>query len=151
LQDALQSFEAIMDGSPEHQSGFNLVVCYFALGDREKMKRAFSRLLAIKKYEVDADEDLDAAAEAALPVSGHVLLRTVCLDTWHAVGKCSRVASNRLGGHVAYDSDAAQEGVSRRTVSEQFHKTGRWKFCVRLRILAEARNLLNLPIEDCKG
>lgn len=85
MQDALQSFEAIMDGSPDHQSGFNLVVCYFALGDREKMKRAFSRLLAIKKYEVDADEDLDAAAEAALPVSGHVLLRTVWWDTWHSI------------------------------------------------------------------
>ncbi|GAQ81294.1 hypothetical protein KFL_000760230 [Klebsormidium nitens] len=69
-QDALQSFEAIMDGSPDYQSGFNLVLCYFALGDREKMKRAFSRLLAIKKYEVDSDEELDAAAEAALPSDG---------------------------------------------------------------------------------
>lgn len=59
-----------MDGSPDYQSGFNLVLCYFALGDREKMKRAFSRLLVIKKYEVDSDEEPDAAADAALPVRG---------------------------------------------------------------------------------
>jgi hypothetical protein len=28
-----------MTGQPEFQTGFNLIICYFALGDTEKMKR----------------------------------------------------------------------------------------------------------------
>src|SRR5687767_14349465 len=38
-QDAIHSFEAIADQSPDAQSAFNLLVCYYALGDREKMRK----------------------------------------------------------------------------------------------------------------
>ncbi len=44
------SYEAIMEGRPDLQSGFNLVVCYFALGDKEKMKKGFAKLLSIKSH-----------------------------------------------------------------------------------------------------
>ena len=31
----------------DFQTGFNLIVCYYALGDEEKMRKGFSRLLSI--------------------------------------------------------------------------------------------------------
>ena len=42
-QDAINSFESIMEGAPDYPTGFNLVVCYFAMGNRELMKKAFAR------------------------------------------------------------------------------------------------------------
>ena len=48
FQDAIASFEQIMDGSPDLQTGFNLVLCYYAAGERERMKKAFSRLLSVR-------------------------------------------------------------------------------------------------------
>ena len=36
--------------------GFNLVICYYALGDRDKMKKAFLQLLGLQDT---ADEDED--------------------------------------------------------------------------------------------
>src|SRR4051812_40347163 len=47
FQDAIQTFELIMDTAPESQTGFNLVVCYFALGDKDKMKTGFLQLLLV--------------------------------------------------------------------------------------------------------
>ena len=34
FQDAIASFEQIMDGSPDLQTGFNLVLCYYASGEK---------------------------------------------------------------------------------------------------------------------
>lgn len=34
FQDAIASFEQIMDGSPDLQTGFNLVLCYYAAGEK---------------------------------------------------------------------------------------------------------------------
>lgn len=36
-----------MQGNPDHQTGFNLVLCYYALEDGLSMKKAFQRLAAI--------------------------------------------------------------------------------------------------------
>ena len=47
FQDAIPSYETIMQGSPDLQTGFNLILCYYAIGDSEKMKRGFSKLLSI--------------------------------------------------------------------------------------------------------
>ncbi|XP_013385188.1 intraflagellar transport protein 88 homolog isoform X2 [Lingula anatina] len=44
--DAITTFEHIMGEQPDVKTGFNLVLCYFALGDREKMKKAFQKMLA---------------------------------------------------------------------------------------------------------
>ena len=46
-QEAIQSFEAIMAGLPDHQTGFNLLVCYYALDDHEQMRATFTRLLTV--------------------------------------------------------------------------------------------------------
>ncbi|XP_048789354.1 intraflagellar transport protein 88 homolog isoform X1 [Lagopus muta] len=53
--DAVSSFEHIMSLSPNLKAGFNLLVCYFAIGDSEQMKKAFQKLIAVP-LEVDYDD-----------------------------------------------------------------------------------------------
>jgi intraflagellar transport protein 88 len=62
-QDAIAAFEAIMDGAPEFQAGFNLIVCYHALGDVEYVKRAFERLLQVPLPITEDDEEERKAGE----------------------------------------------------------------------------------------
>ena len=45
--DAITSFEHIMSESPNFKTGFNLLLCYFSLGDRSKMHSAFQQLLTV--------------------------------------------------------------------------------------------------------
>ncbi|XP_047457238.1 intraflagellar transport protein 88 homolog isoform X4 [Mugil cephalus] len=45
--DAITSFEHIMSESPNVKTGFNLILCYYAIGDRERMKKAFQKLIAV--------------------------------------------------------------------------------------------------------
>ncbi|GMH37313.1 hypothetical protein BSKO_05186 [Bryopsis sp. KO-2023] len=59
--DATQALENIMDNAADHQTGFNLVVCYHALGDMDRMKRAFQKLVesAPCKEEEEEEEEAD--------------------------------------------------------------------------------------------
>ncbi|XP_043547835.1 intraflagellar transport protein 88 homolog isoform X2 [Chiloscyllium plagiosum] len=52
--DAITSFEHIMSESPNLKTSFNLILCYFAIGDREKMKKAFQKLIVVP---LGIDED----------------------------------------------------------------------------------------------
>ncbi|XP_068079390.1 intraflagellar transport protein 88 homolog isoform X5 [Danio rerio] len=45
--DAITSFEYIMTESPNIKTGFNLILCYYAIGDRERMKKAFQKLICV--------------------------------------------------------------------------------------------------------
>lgn len=56
--DAITSFEHIMSESPNFKTGFNLILCYFALGDRDKMRRAFQKLLTVDLKLDDEDKYL---------------------------------------------------------------------------------------------
>jgi intraflagellar transport protein 88 len=47
FQDAVESFETVMAGSPDMQTAFNLLLCYYARGDREKMRRHFNKMVTI--------------------------------------------------------------------------------------------------------
>mmetsp|Transcript_17885 Transcript_17885/g.50068 ORF Transcript_17885/g.50068 Transcript_17885/m.50068 type:complete len:786 (+) Transcript_17885:210-2567(+) len=65
-QDAMESFQTVMENVPDHSTGFNLIVCFYALGDKEKMKKAFQMLVQVPMYrEKDEDEDEDAGDLAA--------------------------------------------------------------------------------------
>ncbi|XP_062390468.1 intraflagellar transport protein 88 homolog isoform X1 [Sardina pilchardus] len=44
--DAITSFEHIMSESPNIKSGFNLILCYYAIGDRDRMKKSFQKLIS---------------------------------------------------------------------------------------------------------
>ncbi|KAJ3260309.1 Intraflagellar transport protein 88 [Boothiomyces macroporosus] len=57
FQDAITSFEAIMEGNPDMQTGFNLVLCYFAIGDKDKMKRGFQRLVSIPPPNIEQNDE----------------------------------------------------------------------------------------------
>uniref|UniRef100_A0A671RUI4 Intraflagellar transport 88 homolog n=1 Tax=Sinocyclocheilus anshuiensis TaxID=1608454 RepID=A0A671RUI4_9TELE len=45
--DAITSFEYIMSESPNIKTGFSLILCYYAIGDRERMKKAFQKLICV--------------------------------------------------------------------------------------------------------
>ncbi|CAM9656365.1 unnamed protein product [Laminaria digitata] len=70
FQDAIGQYDAIMQGNPDHQTGFNLVLCYYALEDGLSMKKAFQRLAAIPVQgvteEEDEEEDKKEADEAEM-------------------------------------------------------------------------------------
>ena len=55
--DAVQSYETIMGGDPDCHTGFNLILCYYALGDADKMRRGFQKLASIPLAAADDDEE----------------------------------------------------------------------------------------------
>lgn len=80
-QDAIQAFESIMDTAPEFQAGFNLVVCYFALGNTDLMRKGFQTLLSVplpiheseEEEGKTEDEEEDASGAGKLELSRDVL------------------------------------------------------------------------------
>uniref|UniRef100_A0A0K8TIU5 Intraflagellar transport protein 88 n=3 Tax=Lygus hesperus TaxID=30085 RepID=A0A0K8TIU5_LYGHE len=54
FNDACGSFEYIMQERPNFKAGLYTIVCYFAMGDKEKMKESFTKLLSIP---LDIDEE----------------------------------------------------------------------------------------------
>ena len=57
FQDAASSFESIMEARSDYSAAFNLILCYYALGDKERMKKGFQRLLNIKAITYDKNEE----------------------------------------------------------------------------------------------
>ena len=55
--DATQSFETVMENSSDVQAGLNLLVCYRALGDHERMRKAFQKLLAAQPPYCPEEDD----------------------------------------------------------------------------------------------
>lgn len=65
-QDAIQSYEEIMDGNPDFQAGFDLLLCYYALGDKDRMKKGFLHLMSIQHEGAPDEDDEDVALEPGL-------------------------------------------------------------------------------------
>jgi intraflagellar transport protein 88 len=59
FQDAIQAYEQTMDSCPDAQTGFNLIVCYYALGDTDKMKRGFQQLINVPEFDAEEEEEPD--------------------------------------------------------------------------------------------
>jgi len=59
FQDAIQNFEQIIEsGVADFQSGFNLILCYYAHMHKEKMKKGFASLIELRQPQMDdAEED----------------------------------------------------------------------------------------------
>ncbi len=67
FHDAIDQYETVVNeakpeaaGFPDFQTPFNLLVCYYAIGASDKMRKGFSRLLAVpqpKSYDDDSQED----------------------------------------------------------------------------------------------
>ena len=47
FHEAISSFESIMKGNPNFRTAFNLMLCYYALGEKLKMKELFNLMLNI--------------------------------------------------------------------------------------------------------
>lgn len=58
---AIEVYEDIMNDTAEHDVGFNLIVCLYALGEREKMRTWFERLLMIDIPGTDEEEQEELA------------------------------------------------------------------------------------------
>ena len=54
--DAVTSLEHIMSESPSISTGFNLIICYYAINDKDKMKLAFQKLLTTDLKQEDEDK-----------------------------------------------------------------------------------------------
>uniref|UniRef100_A0A8C3AIR6 Intraflagellar transport 88 homolog n=1 Tax=Cyclopterus lumpus TaxID=8103 RepID=A0A8C3AIR6_CYCLU len=86
--DAITSFEHIMSESPNIKTGFNLILCYYAIGDRERMKKAFQKLISVPlgvddedKYLPSHDDtDSEMVIEAIKNDKLHQMERDLCVD-----------------------------------------------------------------------
>lgn len=54
--DAITSFDYIMSDNPDYKTGLHLLLCYYALGDKEEMKKSFLKLLEITNENDDEDK-----------------------------------------------------------------------------------------------
>ncbi|XP_029385575.1 intraflagellar transport protein 88 homolog isoform X7 [Echeneis naucrates] len=86
--DAITSFEHIMSESANIKTGFNLILCYYAIGDRERMKKAFLKLISVRlgiddedKY-IPSNDDTssDMVIEAIKNDKLHQMERDLCVD-----------------------------------------------------------------------
>jgi len=68
FQDGIDAYENIMESQADFQTGFNLIVCYYALGDPEKMKKWFAKMLTLDIPGMEEDEEiiLDKPEETGL-------------------------------------------------------------------------------------
>ncbi|KAK6171274.1 hypothetical protein SNE40_019498 [Patella caerulea] len=94
--DAITSFEHIMSESPNFKTGFNLILCYFALGDREKMRRGFQKLLTVdlkiddeEKYLAQTDEKQN---NLVLEVIKNDALRKIERERKYEAERCLKTA-----------------------------------------------------------
>ena len=53
---AIEVYEDIMNDTPDFDVGFNLIVCLYSLGEKDKMSTWFERLLMIDIPGMDEEE-----------------------------------------------------------------------------------------------
>lgn len=68
--DAAANFELIMADRSDLKGGLHLILCYYALGDAEKIKRAFHQMLAV---EMDLEDDLKITTVFTNPSHQYIL------------------------------------------------------------------------------
>ena len=77
---AIQAYEEIVDKCPDFESAFNLIVCYFIKGDKEKLKNHFCDIVAIESYgegeeEKPADEENETVGYKEDPLAAELRKR----------------------------------------------------------------------------
>ena len=61
--DAIESYETIIQGEPTHKVAYNLLLCYYALGDTERMKKTFTQMLMIEIPGSEEDDEMEETQE----------------------------------------------------------------------------------------
>ncbi|XP_072019243.1 intraflagellar transport protein 88 homolog isoform X2 [Amphiura filiformis] len=98
--DAITSYEHIMTERPDYKTAFNLILCYYAAGDREKMKKTFTRLLQVDLNLDDEDKYLphpdDKHANFVLEAIRSDTLRQSEKEKKAAMEKCVMAAAKLI-------------------------------------------------------
>ncbi|CAN9497498.1 unnamed protein product [Ophioblennius macclurei] len=89
--DAVTSFEHIMSESPNVRTGFNLILCYYALGDRERMKKAFQKLIAVPLGVDDEDKYIPANDDAG----ANMVIEAIKNDRLHQMERDLKVLAEK--------------------------------------------------------
>ncbi|KAF1327900.1 Intraflagellar transport protein 88, partial [Globisporangium splendens] len=82
-QDAAATFEDIMEGNADFQSGFNLIICYYAIGEHEKMRREFTNLISIPMEGLSEEEEEEEALASESKDGGNDDRHTSSKDHLH--------------------------------------------------------------------
>lgn len=70
--DAITSFEYIISEKPDFRTGLHLILCHFALGDRDSMRKGFSKMLDIK-YTENSDDQIPIGTDYNLQLINEVI------------------------------------------------------------------------------
>ena len=64
-KDAVDNFETVATTSNnmDKETAYNMILCYYALGEAKEIKRSFKRLLGVQIMGMDSDRDLDEESE----------------------------------------------------------------------------------------
>ncbi|XP_028289429.1 intraflagellar transport protein 88 homolog isoform X2 [Parambassis ranga] len=89
--DAITSYEHIMSESPNIKTGFNLILCYYAIGDKERMKKAFQKLIAIP---LGIDEE-DKYIPSNDDTSSNMVIEAIKNDKLHQMERDLKVKAER--------------------------------------------------------
>ncbi|XP_054887377.1 intraflagellar transport protein 88 homolog isoform X4 [Poeciliopsis prolifica] len=89
--DAITSFEHIMAESPNIKTGFNLILCYYAIGDRERMKKAFQKLISVPLGIDDEDKYIPASDEP----SANMVIEAIKNDKLHQMERDLKILAEK--------------------------------------------------------
>ncbi|XP_040004866.1 intraflagellar transport protein 88 homolog isoform X2 [Xiphias gladius] len=89
--DAITSFEHIMSESPNIKTGFNLILCYYAIGDRERMKKAFQKLISVPPGIDDEDKYIPSNDDT----STNMVIEAIKNDKLHQMERDLKVLAER--------------------------------------------------------
>ena len=56
-QDAINHYEQILKGSPDHKTAYNLIICLYTTGDKMRMKDCFTSMITNPIEESDDEEE----------------------------------------------------------------------------------------------
>ena len=92
MGDAMQQYQQSLDNSPDYVTGYNLVVCAYAVGDKERTKAAFQSLLqSLSSADVDEPVEGEFSTEAIDSLRDEQVKRRLIVS--NAVLKAARIVA----------------------------------------------------------
>ncbi len=85
--DACTSFEWIMSEQPDFKTGLHLVLCYFALGDKDRTKRGFQQLLEVPH---DGGDDEDKYTSVSDDPQSNLVLEAIRNDRLRRIERAKK-------------------------------------------------------------